>query len=91
MREIDEIKADDNRTIAEWLELRDHYDRGSESYSVSNRCEISDSFVDKLLDIFGPERLEEMCNAERDGRCKVIPKPLISFRAIFGGRDHHEA
>lgn len=61
------------RTISEWLKLRDNYDRGGRDYSPSKRADVSDAIVDELLEIFGGDRLEKICDAEREGRLVVLP------------------
>lgn len=56
------------RTIEEILKEIDKYHN-----NPYKRNAISDGLVDEIRDIFGDDRLTEICDAERDGRCVVLP------------------
>jgi hypothetical protein len=56
------------RTIEEILKDIDKYYN-----EPQKRCEFADEFVDELRDVFTIDRLQEICNAERDGRCVILP------------------
>lgn len=58
------------RTIEEILSDIDTSER---KHSVSRRMAYEGELVDTLMEIFTPDRPEELCNAERDGRCVVLP------------------
>jgi hypothetical protein len=53
-----------------WLDL---IDKADAAHSPKRREEYADCFVDALREIFSDERLIELCNGERDGRCIVLP------------------
>ena len=59
------------KTIKEWLYEIDKVDS---EHSPSRRAGLSDALVDELRGIFGTdERFQEICEAERDGLCVVLP------------------
>ena len=62
MRTIDEIKAD----------LRKCYS----GKSTADRAKMQSELLCALLDDISLDRLTEICNAERDGRCVVLPKKI---------------
>lgn len=59
------------RTIKEWLS---EIDKADNEHNPRRRADLSDALVIELRGIFGTDdRLEEICNAERDGRLVVLP------------------
>lgn len=69
------------RTIKETLELIDKYQR-----DPNRRADWSDVFVEELREIFTDDRLREICEAEREGRCEILPFP-VGTKLYYGETD----
>lgn len=72
------------RSVKEWLAS---IDKADSEHSPSRRAELADCLVEELRELFGDDRLEQICAAEKDGRCGVCPVKLHQhiFR-IFNGQ-----
>ena len=56
------------RDIKEWLSEIDKADR---EHRPNKRADLADAFLGELREMFTDDRLQAICNAERDGRLHI--------------------
>lgn len=63
-------KGESMRTIDELLS---EIDKADAEHRPNRRAELADTLLDEIREIFDDDRLQEICEAEKDGRLVVLP------------------